>query len=64
MAKKKQKTLKITQTRSVIGHREKTKRTMTALGLRKMHQTVHHVDTPQIRGMIEAVEFLLEVEEE
>lgn len=64
MARKKQKTLKITQIKSVIGHREKARRTMTALGLRKMRQSVTHVDTPEIRGMIRAVGFLVEVEEE
>ncbi len=64
MEKKKQKTLKITQTKSVIGHRKKAKRTITALGLKKMHQTVTHVDTPEIRGMIQAVGFLVKVEEE
>lgn len=56
------KSLKITQIKSVIGHNSKTKRTMEALGLRRMHQTVKHDDTPQIQGMINAVSFLLKVE--
>jgi large subunit ribosomal protein L30 len=56
------KSLKITQIKSVIGHNSKTKRTMAALGLRRMHQTVKHDDTPQIKGMINAVSFLLKVE--
>lgn len=63
MAKKTPKMLKITQVRSVIGHREKAKRTIAALGLRKMLQTVFHADTPEIRGMIREVAFLVEVEE-
>ncbi|MDP6119635.1 MAG: 50S ribosomal protein L30, partial [Candidatus Pacebacteria bacterium] len=50
MPKKTTKSLKITQIKSVIGHNSKTKRTMAALGLRKMHQTVMHADTPQIQG--------------
>ncbi|HJL85128.1 MAG: 50S ribosomal protein L30 [Candidatus Marinimicrobia bacterium] len=62
MPNKTTKSLKITQIKSVIGHNSKTKRTMAALGLRKMHQTVMHADTPQIQGMINAVSFLLKVE--
>jgi len=63
MPKKKTKSLKITQVKSTIGHNSKTKRTIAALGLRRMHQTVTHADTPQIRGMVNAVRFLLEVEQ-
>jgi len=63
MTKKKPNTLKITQVKSVIGHRSKVKRTIAALGLRKRFQTVFHADTPEIRGMIMKVAFLLEVEE-
>ena len=56
-------TLKITQVRSVIRRREIQKRTMKALGLRRMNQTVTHKDTPQMRGMINKVEHLITVEE-
>lgn len=63
MAKKKQTQLKITQIKSGIGYREKTKKTLVALGIRKMHQSVVHADTPMIRGMIKKVDFLVEVEE-
>ena len=55
--------LKITQVRSTIKRQEKQKRTIAALGLRRLHQTVVHKDTPQIRGMIHKVSHLVEVEE-
>ncbi len=55
--------LRITQVRSAIGRHISQKRTMRALGIRKMHQTVVHDDTPQIRGMITKVLHLLKVEE-
>lgn len=55
--------LKITKIRSDIDRPLRQKRTMEALGLRKMHQTVEHVDTPQIRGMIRRVSHLVRVEE-
>ncbi len=63
MAKEKTKTLKITLKRSVIGYNVKQKLTVRALGLRKIHQTVEHTDTPQIRGMINKVGHLVDVEE-
>ena len=55
--------LKITQTRSSIGRRWDQGATLRALGIRKMHQTVIHNDTPQIRGMVKKIQHLLEVEE-
>jgi len=55
--------LKITQIRSTIKRQENQKRTIAALGLRRLHQTVIHNDTPQIRGMIQKVSHLLQVEE-
>jgi len=57
------KALKITLVKSVIGYNERQKRTVRALGLRKMNQSVLHNDTPQIRGMIAKVEHLVTVEE-
>lgn len=39
------------------------KRTLEALGLKKIGQIVYHDDTPQIRGMIKVVEYVVEVEE-
>jgi len=55
--------LKITQIRSTIDGKEKHKRTITALGLGKIHRTVIHNDTPQIRGMVNAVRHLVKFEE-
>ncbi|MGD8923043.1 MAG: 50S ribosomal protein L30 [Candidatus Zixiibacteriota bacterium] len=55
--------IKITQIRSTIDRQEKQKRTIEALGLGKLHRTVVHNDTPQIRGMVRAVSHLLKVEE-
>lgn len=55
--------LKITQTRSVIHSSGKQRRTLEALGLRRMHHTVTHEDTPVIRGMIDKVNHLVEVDE-
>ena len=59
----KSKTLRITQIKSGIGYKPKAKATLKALGLRKMHQTVEHNDTPVIRGMINVIPYLLKVEE-
>ena len=55
--------LKITQVRSAIDRHFRQKRTVEALGLGKLHRTVIHNDTPQIRGMIQAVRHLVEYEE-
>ncbi len=60
---KKQKKLKITQVRSVIDYPARQRRTLEALGLRRIGRTVVHNDTPQIRGMIKKVEHLVRVEE-
>ncbi len=61
--KKKEKMLKITQVRSLIGRKADHKRTIEALGLKRIHHTVLKQDTPQIRGMIRKVQYLLTVEE-
>lgn len=55
--------LKITQVKSTIDRKENQKRTMIALGLKRMHRSVIHEDTPQIRGMVNTVLHLVEVEE-
>ncbi len=55
--------LKIRLKRSLSGRIEKHRRTIKALGLRKVNSEVVHNDTPQIRGMIRQVAYLLEVEE-
>lgn len=55
--------LKITQTRSKIGKNKKAKMTIEALGLKKIGHTVIHEDTPQIRGMINVVYYMVDVQE-
>ena len=55
--------LKVTQIRSTIDRKEPQKRTIKALGLGKIRKAVIHNDTPQIRGMIRAVNHLVTVEE-
>ena len=57
------KILRITQVKSGIGYKPKAKATLEALGLKKIHQSVEHSDSPQIRGMINAIPYLLKVEE-
>jgi large subunit ribosomal protein L30 len=58
------KRLRITLTRSIIGLSPKQEGTVKALGLRRMHQSVTHDDTPVIRGMIAKVPHVLEVSHE
>tara|TARA_B100000073_G_C23642095_1_gene537093 strand:- start:159 stop:332 length:174 start_codon:yes stop_codon:yes gene_type:complete len=55
--------LKITQIKSAIGYKPKAKSTLAALGLRKLNHSVEKNDTPQIRGMLKKIEYLLKVEE-
>ena len=59
----KYKKILITQVKSSIGYREKTKNTLKALGLRRMHHTIEKKDSPAIRGMIDRIIHLLKVEE-
>jgi len=54
--------IKITQTTSKIHSTERQKRTLEALGLRRMHATVMVEATPQILGMVEKVHHLVTVE--
>jgi len=61
--KTKQKTLQITLVKSPIGYSERQKKTVRALGLRRMNQTVEQVDTPVLRGMLARVSHLIQVEE-
>lgn len=55
--------LKITLKKSLIGKSEKQRRVVRGLGLRKLNRSVVRQDTPEIRGMIEKVKFMLHVEE-
>ena len=57
------KKIKVTQVRSIIDRPERQKRTMKALGLRKLNATVEVEATPQILGMVTKVNHLITVEE-
>lgn len=57
------KTIKIKYVRSAIGYNEDQKRTVKALGLTKLHQTVERPDNPAVRGMVNAIQHLVEVTE-
>lgn len=48
---------------SIIGAKPNQRKTVEALGFSKVGQVVEKEDTPQIRGMIETVKHLVEVEE-
>ncbi|MBP8932999.1 MAG: 50S ribosomal protein L30 [Candidatus Atribacteria bacterium] len=56
------KLLKITLKKSVIGRQKSHRRTVRSLGLKKVNHTVIHDDSPSIRGMVNKVSYLLEVE--
>lgn len=55
--------LRVKQVRSTNGEWEAHRKTVRALGLRHLRDTVVHDDTPQVRGMIGKVQHLVEVEE-
>ncbi|HNW76005.1 MAG TPA: 50S ribosomal protein L30 [Bacteroidales bacterium] len=55
--------IKITQIRSGIGMPLRQKRTLEALGIKRMHHTVEHEATPQILGMVNKVKHLVVTEE-
>ena len=59
----KNKKIKITLTKSPIGYKQKAKKTLEALGLRKMNQSVEHVVTDSIIGMVDRVNYLVKIEE-
>lgn len=54
--------IKVTLKRSAINRSQNQKRTLEALGLRKINQVVEHEATPQIEGMVRKVAHLVEVE--
>jgi large subunit ribosomal protein L30 len=60
---KKEKMVKVTLVKSPIGYNISQKRTVRALGLRKMNQTVEHKDSPVFRGMVAKVSHLVQLEE-
>ena len=55
--------IKVTKTRSAINRTQNQKRTLEALGLKKIGQTVEHDATPNILGMVSKVKHLVSVEE-
>lgn len=55
--------LRITWVKSAIGYAEDQKRTIRALGFRRLRQSVEHSDSPSLRGMIQKVRHLVKVEE-
>tara|TARA_B100000287_G_scaffold387884_1_gene396760 strand:- start:588 stop:785 length:198 start_codon:yes stop_codon:yes gene_type:complete len=63
MAKEKLKKVEITQVKSIISQTTRQKRTISALGLGKINQTVEKTLTPQVKGMINKVNHLVKVKE-
>ncbi|MDC3106173.1 50S ribosomal protein L30 [Gammaproteobacteria bacterium] len=63
MPKEKLKTVSVTQVKSSIGRLGKHKSCLAGLGLRKIGHTVVVEDTPSTRGMINAVRYMLKVED-
>ncbi len=57
------KTLKITQVRSIHGRLKKHQACVRGLGLRRIHHTVEVLDTPENRGMINKVSYMVRCEE-
>lgn len=57
------KELKVTLVKSIIGRLKSHKACVRGLGLRRMHHTVRVIDTPENRGMINRVSYMLSVEE-
>lgn len=55
--------LRVKYVKSAIGQSMRQKRTIEALGLHRMGQVVEHEDSPAIRGMLNKVSHLVEVEE-
>jgi large subunit ribosomal protein L30 len=61
MAKSKE--IKVTLVKSKHGRLKSHKACVAGLGLRKIHQTVSVIDTPENRGMINRISYLVSVEE-
>lgn len=58
-----EKKIKVTLVKSKFGRGAKHMACVQGLGLRRMHQTVEVIDTPENRGMINKVQYLLKTEE-
>ena len=63
MATTKQKTITLTQSKSLIGRIPAHKACARGLGLRRLNHTVEVIDTPENRGMINKISYLLRIEE-
>lgn len=57
------KKIKVTQIKSTIGRLKNHQASLRGLGLRRMHHTVEVIDTPENRGMINQVSYMVKVEE-
>ena len=57
------KKIKITQIKSAIGYRQRTKDTLLALGIKKMNNPVVKIDNSAIQGMVATVNHLVKVED-
>jgi large subunit ribosomal protein L30 len=57
------KKLRITLLKSAIGYSVAHKKTVRALGFHRLHQTVEHLDSPSLRGMLSKVNHLVKIEE-
>lgn len=55
--------IKVTLKKSLIGRKKDHIATANALGLSKIGKTMEHNDTPQVRGMVKKIEYLLQIEE-
>ncbi len=55
--------IRVTYKKSAIGYAGDQKRTIEALGLRRLHHVVEHEDSPSLRGMLHKVRHLVQVEE-
>ncbi len=62
MPKTTDKVIRVTLVRSPIGYTKDQRATAEALGLRRLHQTVEHKDTPALRGMIQKIVHLVQIE--
>jgi len=57
------KKIKVTLAKSIIGCKQVHRATVRGMGLRRINHTVEVVDTPQVRGMIRTVQYLLRCED-
>jgi large subunit ribosomal protein L30 len=63
MAKASNKTISVKLVKSLNGRLASHKACASGLGLRRMHQTVEVIDTPENRGMINKIQYMLSIEE-